>query len=223
MNKKSLTTTSLPPIETPWQNLINATRNTALSQAKLEIFSYKSKTISLQELTGTALLRLHSLRSSEKLNDALSKCEFVLPEKVNQSLGQDPAIICMAPGNWLLFSEYLKPLRLSGQLESALEGDDTTVLDLSASSTTFRLGGEGMKWLLCKVCGLDIFENFNAQAQAARTRIQQAAVSLHYHQPGSKSDEFTLDLIVERSIASYLWHILVDAIPHAEELHDLYG
>jgi heterotetrameric sarcosine oxidase gamma subunit len=223
MKEDSLTAASPNLFEDPWQNLIDAPRTSALGQVNLKTVSHESKTIHLKELTGTALLRIHSLRSCMQLNTTLNEYDFTLPENVNQSLGQDPVAICVAPGNWLLFSAFLDSNRLYRQLRTILGDDQTSVLNFTAGLTTFRLSGDGVMWLMSKLCGMDFLANTNLQAHAARTRIQQAAVILHYYQPGSKGGEFVLDIIVERSIARYLWHILLDAIPHAEELQEIYG
>ena len=207
---------------TDWPDLIENLPETALEQSGMPETAYRSSSIVLRELTGIALLRIHSLQAFATLRDTMAACDILLPAEVNQSQGQDPAAICLAPGEWLLFSEYLGPGRLSAQVQPAVDLHHTAALDLTDGFAVFRLSGTGAPWLLSKLCALD-FQRGAAAAHAARTQMQQAAVTLHYHRPGGLTTESVFDLIVDRSIAAYLWQILLASIPHAEELEEQFG
>jgi heterotetrameric sarcosine oxidase gamma subunit len=206
-----------------WQDFIEEIHATALQQAGLTENSYSSNSIVLHELTGATLLRIHSLLPFTALRDAMAACDIPLAAEVNQSLGQDPAVICLAPGEWLLFSEYLSASRLFEQVQAAVDPRHTTALDVSAGLAAFRLAGSAAPWLLNKLSGLDYQRNRAAAAHAARTRLQQVAVTLHYHRPGGLGNECVFDLICDRSLARYLWQLLIASIPHAEELEQKYG
>lgn len=206
-----------------WQEFANETPDTPLQQAGVDDPGYSSRFIVLRELTGIALLRIHSLQPFEMLKNSMAACDIPLPAKVNESLGQDPAAMCLAPGEWLLFSEYLGYDRLAQQLGAAAETGQTATLDLSAGLTAFRLSGSGAPWLLSKLCGLDFHHGADAAAYCARTRLQQVAVTLHFHQPGGFATESVYDVIADRSVASYLWRLLTASVPHAEELEQHYG
>jgi sarcosine oxidase gamma subunit len=47
------------------------------------------------------------------------------------------------------------------------------------------------------------------------------AVVVHYHQ--AFTGPFVFDLVVDRSIAKYLWLLLLESADHAEELTNNYG
>lgn len=206
-----------------WQDFIGAIPGTALEQAGMTTTRHDSSTITLRELTGTSLLRVHSLLPFLQLKNAMAGCEVALPGEVNQSLGEDPAVLCLAPGEWLLFSEFLDIERLLVQLQPAIDPRHTATLDLSAASTIFRLDGSGAPWLLNKLGGLDFQLGITAGAHCARTRLQHAAVTIHYHAPGGHAGDAVFDLIFDRSLASYLWQLLIASIPHAEQLNQHYG
>lgn len=223
MNHKSGDMTPESSTTMNWQEFINGPPNTPLQQAGVVDTGYSSRFIVLRELTGIALLRLHSLQPFELLENAMAACDIPLPAKVNESLGRDPAALCLAPGEWLLFSEYLGCSRLAKQVGAAAKPGRTVALDLSAGLTVFRLSGSGAPWLLSKLCGLDFHRDTDAAAYCAGTRLQQVAVTLHYHQPGGFATESVYDLIADRSVAGYLWRILTASVPHAEELEQRYG
>lgn len=206
-----------------WQDLMQEMPATVLQQAGLAVSSYSSNSIVLHELTGATLLRIHSLQPFAALRDDMAAGEIQLPAQVNQSLGQDPAVICLAPGEWLLFTDYLSASRLLQQMQPALDPRHTVALDVSAGLAVLRLAGGGAPWLLNKLCGLDFQHNIVLAAHAARTRLQQVAVTLHYHRPGGLGHECVFDLICDRSLARYLWQLLLAALPHAEELAQRYG
>jgi heterotetrameric sarcosine oxidase gamma subunit len=223
MNPHTTNEAPVHPIAIDWQDLIEEIHTTALQQAGLSENSYSSNSIVLHELTGATLLRIHSLLPFATLRDAMAACDIPLAAEVNQSLGQDPAVICLAPGEWLLFSEYLSANRLFEQLQAAVDPRLTAALDMSAGLAAFRLAGSASSWLLNKLCGLDFQGNRAAAAHAARTRLQQVAVTLHYHRPGGLGNDCVFDLICDRSLACYLWQLLIASIPHAEELEQKYG
>lgn len=223
MNTDTTNGTPGSPGAIDWQDFIEEIHATALQQAGLSENNYSSDSIILHELTGATLMRIHSLLPFAALRDAMAACDIPLAAAVNQSLGQDPAVICLAPGEWLLFSEYLSANRLFEQVQVAVDPRHTTALDVAAGLAVFRLAGSAAPWLLNKLCGLDFQRNRAAAAYAARTRLQQVAVTLHYHRPGGLGNECVFDLICDRSLARYLWQLLLASIPHAEELEQKYG
>jgi heterotetrameric sarcosine oxidase gamma subunit len=223
MNQEKPNPLRLKPDQAHWQDLLEEKNATALMQSGINETSYHGQSIEIRELTGTSFLRIHSLSPVEHLNEALSGSDIALPAEVNQSQGQDPAVICQAPGEWLLFSEYLESNRLLEQIHVAVESEATSVIDLTAALTVFRLEGAAIPWLLNKLCGLDIQKLQQLPAYGTRTRLQHAAVTVHYHQPGSQAVEHVYDMILDRSMAAYAWQLLTASVPHAEELHRNYG
>jgi len=204
-----------------WKDLTQCSPDTALQQAGLNQRRFTSDSIELLELTGTALISIQCLQPFESIRSILAEDDIPLPARVNEVLGQDPAVIGMAPGEWLLFSEFLRSTHLIERLKAVMDTGTAFVFNQSAGLAVFRLTGTGSAWLLNKLGGLD-FQRGSTVAQCARTRLQQAAVCIHFHRPGH-TNKFVFDLIFDRSIATYMWDLLIASAPHAEELNQDYG
>jgi heterotetrameric sarcosine oxidase gamma subunit len=185
--------------------------------------SQATVTIHLQELTGTTLLRLHSLQTLAELGQALAAGGLPLPAEVNQCLGQDPAVLCLAPGEWLVCSERLDFSSLSEPLRAVLETRLTAILDVSAGLSVLRLSGTGVPWLLNKLCSLDVQSGLERGPHCTRTRLQHAGAIVHCRKSTEPDADSVFDLIIDRSLLRYTRQVLLASIPHAEHLNQTYG
>jgi len=197
--------------------------DTVLEQAGLNHSVHKTAGIELSLLTSVTLFRLHSLQNHQQLNARLAGNGIELPERPNQASGQDPAVLCLAPGEWLIFSEYLHAGLLQHKFQAALEPSLTALLEQSAAFGVFRLKGEIAPWLLSKSCGLDFRQLMRPGQFCTRTRLDQVPAILHYHQPGSGSVPFVFDVFIERSLAPHVWQLFLKNLPHATEVKQLHG
>jgi heterotetrameric sarcosine oxidase gamma subunit len=196
---------------------------TPLAQAGISVRHHAAPGLEFEELQGLTLARLYGLGPAPAQVAAFALCGLTLPLTVNGCAGQDPAAVCLAPGEWLVSSAFLDFRHLSEQLAPALGGGDTLLLELSAGYACFRLAGPASPWLLQKLSGLDLLHGIAGGPHAAQTRLDQAAVILHYHQPGGRAGPFVFDLVFERSLARYVWQLLLFAAPHAAELSSQHG
>lgn len=167
-------------------------------------------------MPGITLLRLHSLEEPVTLGSRLQAGAVSLPQETNEVAGDDPTAICTRPGEWLLLSEQASPESLVAQVMEQIDRTLTTVLDLSDGIRVLRLSGEAAPWLLAKFSGLDFLAGVSEGRHAAQTRIADLAVVVHYRPAEDGCPQF--DLLFDRSLARYLWELLTDAAPHAEEL-----
>ena len=197
--------------------------DSALEQAGLQNLIHQADGFELSQLSSVTLLRLHSLQHRTELNTALQSNGITLPERINQSCGQDPSVLCLAPGEWLLFSEYLSIGQLQEQLQAVVQPGLSTLSNQTSAVAVFRLKGKTAVWLLGKCCGLDFHQGIVLGQHCTRTRLDQAPVVLHYHRPGSGSGPFVFDVMIERSLAHYVWQLLLDCLPHASELEQQHG
>jgi heterotetrameric sarcosine oxidase gamma subunit len=184
----------------------------ALEQAGVEMRDFRKATMSLEELRNTSIVHLHSLLDQPFRVNA----PFDLPAGTGSCSGDDPAVLCLRPGEWLLVSESTPARALLESLETLIDPEQTAALNASDGLAVFRLSGPGAPWLLGKLSCLDFIAGKNHGAHCARTKMGHMAVVVHYHQ--SHAGQFVFDLLFDRSFAKYLWSLLLESADHAEEL-----
>jgi heterotetrameric sarcosine oxidase gamma subunit len=190
----------------------------ALQQAGVQVDVHRVGDFELSQLSSVSLLRLHSLQARTQLNATLADRGIHLPGRINQSSGQDPSVLCLAPGEWLMFSEYLNKSQLHEQLQAIVQPGLTTISNQTSALAVFRLRGKAAPWLLTKSCALDLHQGLALNQNCTRTRLDQAPAILHHHQPGSGSGAFVFDVMIDRSLACYVWQLFLSNLPHALEL-----
>lgn len=198
-------------------------RQTPLQQAAVAETEAAFDTLSLREIAGATMVRVHSLCERDDLARGFSGRGMTLPLKVNGSAGLDPAALCLRPREWLLYSEYLTPARLLEKAGPALEDPGTAVLDLSDSMAVLRLSGAPAPWLLSKLGSLDFLAAGDAGQHCARALLGRVPVIVHHHPTANEPGAYVFDLLVDRGLASYLWQLLSASAPHALELAERYG
>jgi len=189
----------------------------ALEQAGMESRVFRKTTMSLEEIRNVSIVRVHSLQERAFQGSA----PFDLPALTGTCSGADPAALCLRPGEWLLVSETAPAMTLQESMQSRVDPEQTAVLDASDGLAVFRLSGPGAPWLLGKLSCLDFLAGKHHGAHCARTKMGHAAVLVHYHQLQDGNPVF--DLLFDRSIAKYLWLLLLESADHAEELSTDYG
>ncbi len=200
-----------------------ATGDHALQQAGLQHSVHQAEDFQLALLTGITLLRLHTLQPREELRAGLQSSGMELPSRVNASLGQDPSILCLAPSEWLVFSEYLSSNQLLPMVQPAIDPLRTALLDQTAAFAVFRLGGPVAPWLLSKCSGLDWQRAMAGGPHCCRTLLDKLPAIVHYHPPGSASGPYVFDVMLDRSLARHGWNMLLQKFPHARDLWQQHG
>jgi heterotetrameric sarcosine oxidase gamma subunit len=194
---------------------------TPLRQAGVEAVALSGAELSLREVADPLVLRLHSLEEPEALAAGLAGEGIELPLDTNAAAGQDPSVLCLRPGEWLLVGGGGAPGQLAERVGRHLDPTLTALLDLSDGLGVFRLTGAAAPWLLAKLSGLDFLAGVKAGRHGARTRMGEIAVVLLFR-PGPDGAP-CFDLIFDRSVAKYLWDLLNEAAPHAGELYAAHG
>ena len=184
----------------------------ALRQAGIDQLEFKSESLEMKEIAGASIVRMHSLQD----NQPLSSGQFELPVKTGQCCGCNPAVLCIRPQEWLLISETTEAAQLLHQVQCNIDRELTSANDNSDGLAIFRLSGIGAPWLLSKLSALDYLEGAAAGEHCTRTRMGHVAVVIHYHR--AESDQFVFDLVFDRSMAKYLWELLLASVPHAADL-----
>jgi heterotetrameric sarcosine oxidase gamma subunit len=194
-----------------------ATTLSALQQEGYSELEFRRSTLRVHEVSKASLLRLHALDRIGCMNE-LSRAGVQLPAQVGQTTGHDPRVMCLRPGEWLVFSESASAADLREHLGISASSDSLAVLDFSDGLAIFRISGTAAPWLLAKLSGLDFVGSRDAGPHCARTRLGQVAVIVHYHAASESSSEFVYDLMFDRSIARYVWELLQHSADHAAEL-----
>lgn len=189
----------------------------ALEQAGLEDRLFRSKSLRIEEICAIAYLRVHSLMDNPFTNTGT----FQFPGETGMCTGDNPEVLCLRPRDWLLSIETGQAEELQHQLSAETDPSETAVLNASDSLATFRLSGSAVPWLLSKLSGVDFLGGTHGVPHCAQTKMGHVAVIVHYHQVDG--GVFTYDLILDRSIARYLWLLLIESASHAEELAAEYG
>jgi len=193
------------------------TNPSALEQAGVNTRAFRKATISLEEIRTTSMVRVHSLQDQPFPGTA----PFELPAGTGACSGDDPAVLCLRPREWLLVSAATPANALLESVKSRVEPEQTAVLDASDGLAVFRLSGVGAPWLLAKLSCLDFLAGQHHGPHCARTKMGHVAVVVHYHQ--DHTGQFVFDLVFDRSFAKYLWLLLLESVDHAEELSNNYG
>ena len=194
------------------------TSTTPLQQAGLAPTRFSDGSISLWEVENPTLIRVHTLETPEATAAALANCGFPASTTTNTSRGGERMALCLRPGEWMLFSEQGASETLISEVRAALDPALNSVLPQSEGLACFRLQGAGVPWLLSKLGSLDFLAGRSEGQHCARTRLAQVGVLVHYHPANTQGDSFVYDLIFDRSIAAYLWKLLLSNAPHANEL-----
>jgi len=182
----------------------------ALKQSGVESSVFTTDTLAIREMTGWKISRLHVLPRAEQPDFA----SIELPKYVGECLGTSPVVLCLRPREWLFLDHSAEASEAPAWEQK--ENGSAFWSDLSDGLTVFRIEGAGAPWLLNKVSGLDYQSWHAAAAHCARTRMGQIAVVVHFHRTPDDGDVF--DLVVDRSIARYVWELLCASAPHANDL-----
>lgn len=194
---------------------------TPLQQAGVQPEALARPTLALSELSTFTLLRLHSLEDPSALWVKMQEAGLALPREVNQASGRDPVAMCLRPAEWLLFAKNSQADSLGTLIRSKLDPALTVLLDMSDAMGVFRLSGAAAPWLLSKLSSLDFLAGVSTGPHAASTRLADIAVVVYFQPEADGMPSF--NLIVDRSVAQYLWRLLNDGAPHAEELYARHG
>ena len=181
-----------------------------LAQAGVTATRYEGNRLLLEERPAAGLVRVHSLVDLPREHPELADW----PDRTGRCRDGDPAVLQLGPREWLLLTENRAADAEFEALVAVVDRSSTAVYDVSDGLAVFRLQGAAAPWLLAKVCALDVLARPAGGAWCARTRIGQVAAIVHCR--GAANGAF--DLVVDRSLARYLWELLASCTPHAEEL-----
>ena len=141
------------------------------------------------------LLRLASveLREVEPIRAAAG---VDLPRAANTSVGTEPYVSWMAPGEWLISATSPADLLLD-RLGRALAGKIGHVADATAGLATFCLTGDSARDLLARACSIDVHQKAFPTDACARTLFARIPVLLRARKDG-------FQIVCQASFSTYV-------------------
>ena len=138
---------------------------------------------------------------------------FDVPREPNTFVVHDD-ILCawLGPDEWLVISPQHRSEEIRMILSKVTSEGFSTCVDQSSAPTIIRVEGRKATDLLSRGIAIDLHPRVFKSSQCAQTVLARTAVTILKQE----ADETTLDVIVRRSFADYLWRWLVDADQEAE-------
>jgi len=183
-----------------------------LSQSGISDAGHQADALSIQEVENIAVLRLRATSTVDKT--FLQSHD--LPGRTGESSGQNPAVLCLRPGEWLLVSNTASRELLDSKHDSVQADQQLYSWDQTEGLAMVRLQGPAAHWLMRKNSGLDFHVTSSTPGHCAQCRFGKISVIVHFHRDTEGAGIF--DLLVDRSLVRYLWTLLGSTVPHADEL-----
>ncbi|MDX1593829.1 MAG: sarcosine oxidase subunit gamma family protein [Gammaproteobacteria bacterium] len=124
----------------------------------------------------------------------------------------EATLFWLAPDEWLVMTPPGRQEALVDALEAALEGQFSSVVEVTGYYTTVAVGGPRAADLLAKGCTLDLHPSVLGYGRCAQTLLAKATVLLW---PVDETPP-AYRLLVRRSFADYLGRWLNDAVREFE-------
>lgn len=175
------------------------------------------------ELRGVVLTELAFLRH---VNVRFQSYDVQVRRKFRRLMGFDVPLVpntfilheeslCarLGPDEWLIIT----PQHVQGSLESMLNefsSDDeySTCVDISAAQTIIRVTGPKTAELLGRGVTYDLHSDNFSPGSCVQTMLARTAVTLL----AQTAEDVTIDIVIRRSFADYLWRWLTDAGQESE-------
>jgi sarcosine oxidase subunit gamma len=163
--------------------------------------------LSMHELPFRGVIDLRLDQRDKGARDAAELALVVaLPEAGRSVIGAAGSVLWLGPDEFLIVTEPERETAVAASLLGALRGRRAAVIDISDSRTIIALNGFHARDVLAKGCGIDLHPRSLAPGQCAQTFLAKARIALY-----QLDDAPTYHILVERSLAEYLWLWLADA------------
>ena len=129
------------------------------------------------------------------------------PTKANTVIDAgDHRIYWLGPDEWLIVTPAGQREQVKNDLQAALDGVFSSVVDNSSGLTMIHVTGENAAALLATDCPLDLHPREFGPGQCAQTRLAKAGMTI-----SPLADGTGYEIIIRRSFADYLLLWLQDA------------
>lgn len=123
----------------------------------------------------------------------------------------DYRIYWLGPDEWLVITPTGQAGKLQAELQAALAGVFSSVVDNSSGLTLVRITGDNAANLLARDCPLDLHPREFKPGQCAQTRLAKAGMTIAPLREGGG-----FEIIIRRSFADYIGLWMQDALVEFE-------
>lgn len=123
----------------------------------------------------------------------------------------DYRIYWTGPDEWLVITPTAQAGSVQSQLQAALDGVFSSVVDNSSGLTLLKITGDNAAKLLARDCPLDLHSRAFKPGQCAQTRLAKAGMTIAPLRDGNG-----FEIIIRRSFADYLGLWMQDALVEFE-------
>ena len=170
--------------------------------------------VDLREITTRGMIDLRGLASDRKFMAAVKTTLGVdLPKapRTSHSFG-DVKVLWLSPDQWLILCAREKVPSLTAELQAALAGLHSLVVDVSDMRSIIRLEGEGAREVMMKSTSLDFTDEDFTAGYVRRVRFAEIAALFNI------VEDNVIDVYVFRSYANYAWDFLLKAARKGSEV-----
>jgi sarcosine oxidase, subunit gamma len=170
--------------------------------------------INLREIADRGMIDLRGSASDRKFMTAVKKVLGVDAPKAPRSSSAWGEIKCLwlSIDQWLILCPRAKADALVSELNEALNGLHSLVVNVSDMRAIIRLEGDGCRETLMKGTSLDLLNGSYAPGAVRRMRFAEIAALLHI------VEHNVIDVYVFRSYADYTWEFLLKAARKGSEV-----
>ncbi|MGB1361581.1 MAG: sarcosine oxidase subunit gamma [Alphaproteobacteria bacterium] len=138
--------------------------------------------------------------NNKKFVTAIEKVIGKLPTNPNTTTTKgDITVIWQSPNEWVLTGSYSKSEKVFNDIEKALKGIHSALVDVSDYYMSLNISGKKVRSVLEKGCIIDLDPDVFKIGTATGTRYEKAVINLHRESADS------YNIIFRRSFAPYLW------------------
>ncbi len=127
-------------------------------------------------------------------------------------ISNDVLVAWLGPDEWLVLSQLFISHEVMGKLVEVVSKRFATWVDVTNAQTVIRVTGPKAADLLSRGISYDLHPSVFSVGDCVQTVMARVPVTVLKHE----SDVQTIDLIVKRSFAEYLWNWLNDVAQQAE-------
>jgi sarcosine oxidase subunit gamma len=176
--------------------------------------SFKGQ-IAVRENGLRGMITLRGDLASVKLRNAATTVTGLhFPDRRSANSAGEMGLCWMSPDELLILLPYAEVAKALGAIGSELKDEHHLAVEVSDARASFTLQGKGadIRNVLAKLTPADLRPAALPTGEMRRTRLAQVPAAIWFHEEGRA------ELICFRSVAGYVWGLLVNAAEAGSEV-----